>query len=555
VIILRRINFDKMKKIIFILLIANSSLLITNAQTQFQRAIGGSSDERSYCIVQTTDGGYAISGFTSSFGAGFYDMYILKIDSSGTLQWSKTVGGGGDDEAESIIQTSDDGYAVAGYTKSFGEGNEDMYVVKLDAAGTLQWSRTVGGGGIDFANSIIQTSDGGYAVAGYTSYSFGVGNYDIYIVKLNSSGTLQWSRVVGGAGDDLAFSIIQTTDGGYAVVGQTFSFGAGQSDMYVVKLDAGGIIQWSRTVGGGGTDWGLSIIQTTDGGYAVAGETYSFGAGFFDMYIAKFTVNGTLQWLRIVGGTASDGAESIIQTIEGGYAAVGYSGSFGAGFNDMYIVKLDVGGAVQWSRTVGGTGYDGAFSFIRTIDGGYAAAGWTKSFGAVGYDMYIVKFESNWNTCSNMTFPTSSLGTSGTTTSPTSAVNSVTSTVTTPMPTTNTGGTVTTICFMAIQPVSNQIPSLFELFQNFPNPFNPTTKIRFTIPVVGAQYIEPIQLKVYDALGREVQTLVNESLQPGTYEVDFPAPTGDGSNFSSGVYYYTLAAESFTQTKRMVLVK
>ncbi len=438
-----------MKKIIYLMLIIHCTLTIDNclSQTQFQRAIGGTDD----------------------------------------------------DYANSIIQTTDGGYAVAGTTRSFGAGNDDFYIVKFDGSGTLQWSRTVGGTNVDEARSIIQTTDGGYAVAGFANF-FGGGLVDFYIVKLAGSGTLQWSKTVGGTNWDYGYSIIQTTDGGYAVAGFTSSSITGPTDMYIVKLDAGGNLQWTRTVGGTNFDEAYSIIQTTDGGYAVAGLSRSFGG--------------------------------------------------------MYIVKLDAGGALQWSRTVGG-GVDQAYSIIRTTDGGYAVAGTTGSFGAGGYDMYIVKFDASWNTCGNTNSPSSTVGTGGTLGSPTPIISQIDPTVTTPTPPTNIGGTVTTLCFVGIQPNSNEIPASFALHQNYPNPFNPNTKIKFDVPQFplikggGAERRGLfVSLKIYDLLGSEVAALLNEQLTPGTYEAEWNA-----SNYPSGIYFYTLTASGYSRTKRMILVK
>jgi hypothetical protein len=220
-------------------------------------------------------------------------MYVVKLDSGGNVQWTKTIGGSSDDEAYSIIQSSDGGYVVAGWTWSFGAGNYDIYVVKLDSSGNVQWTKTIGGSSDDRAYSIIQSSDGGYVVAGWT-LSFGAGNYDMYVVKLDSGGNVQWTKTIGGSSDDRAYSIIQSSDGGYVVAGWTLSFGAGNYDIYVVKLDSGGNVQWTKTIGGSSDDRAYSIIQSSDGGYVVAGRTRSFGAGSYDFYVVKMDANGNV---------------------------------------------------------------------------------------------------------------------------------------------------------------------------------------------------------------------------------------------------------------------
>ena len=226
--------------------------------SHFCKAIGGPESEEGHSLIQTSDGGYAIAGYTKSFGAGGYDVYVVKLDAKGNLQWTKTIGGPEIEAGKSLIQTSDGGYAIAGYTTSFGAGYRDVYVVKLDAKGNLQWTKTIGGPKKDdWGESLIQTSDGGYAIAGKTSSSFGAGGYDVYVVKLDANGNLQWTKTIGGKDFEDGYSLIQTSDGGYAIAGTTTSFGAGAWDVYVVKLDKDGnaccAISQTPQVGSGGT--------------------------------------------------------------------------------------------------------------------------------------------------------------------------------------------------------------------------------------------------------------------------------------------------------------
>jgi hypothetical protein len=153
------------------------------------------------------------------------------------------------------------------------------------------WNKTYGGTDTDYGYSVVQTSDGGYAITGYT-YSFGAGGTDVYLVKTDANGNIQWSKTYGGTDTDVGYSVVQTSDGGYAIAGYTLSFGAGGSDVYLVKTDSLGNMVWSKTFGGTGADHAYSVVQTADGGYAITGYTYSFGAGGYDVYLVKTDVYG-----------------------------------------------------------------------------------------------------------------------------------------------------------------------------------------------------------------------------------------------------------------------
>jgi hypothetical protein len=416
----------------------------TGLSPSFCKAIGGKNNDWGSSLIQISDGGYAITGFTFSFGAGETDVYVVKLDANGNLQWTKTIGGPDFDVGTSLIQTSDGGYAIAGYTFSFGAGEDDVYVVKLDANGNLQWTKTIGGKDADGGSSLIQTSDGGYAIAGYT-FSFGAGGEDVYVVKLDANGKLQWTKTIGGPGDEIGFSLIQTSDGGYAIAGGTYSFGAGEADVYVVKLDANGNLQWTKTIGGKNDDAGLSLIQTSDGSYAIAGSTLSFGAGQLDVYVVKLDASGNLQWTKTIGGKDWDAGLSLIQTSDGGYAIAGATKSFGTGGEDVYVVKLDAHGNLQWTKTIGGENDERGSSLIQTSDSGYAIAGYTISFGAGGRNVYVVKLDRNGDACCTVS-QTPQVGSDGRLGSPTSPIHSGGTLTTPPTPSTSSGGTLTNQC-------------------------------------------------------------------------------------------------------------
>jgi uncharacterized delta-60 repeat protein len=411
--------------------------------SHFCEAIVGKNYEESESLIQTSDGGYAITGYTESFSAGSCDVYVIKLDANGNLQWTKTIGGKKEDFGHSLIQTSDGGYAIAGSTRSFGAGKADVYVVKLDANGNLQWTKTIGGPESEIGESLIQTSDGGYLIAGYTE-SFGAGDRDVYVVKLDANGNLQWTKTIGGKDWDEGSSLIQTSDGGYTIAGTTTSFGAGLSDAYLVKLNANGNLQWTKTIGGKWWDSGNSLIQTSDGGYTIAGTTFSFGAGNGDVYVVKLDAKGNLQWTKTIGGKWWDSGNSLIQTSDGGYTIAGYTKSFGAGDWDFYVVKLDAKGNLQWTKTIGRENGDSGSSLIQTSDGGYAIAGTTFSFGAGEADVYVVKLDRNGDACCAVN-QTSRVGSGGRLRSATSSIGSG-GTLTSPTPTTSSGGTLINQC-------------------------------------------------------------------------------------------------------------
>ncbi len=257
---------------------------------QWSQTYGGRAQDGVYSVIQTSDGGYALAGYTDSFGAGDFDFWLVKTNSSGSMMWNQTYGGQGDDEAGCLIQTSDGGYALAGYTNSFGAGSYDFWLVKTDTSGNMQWNQTYGGSGDDEASCVIQTSDG-YALAGFTN-STGAGDYDFWLVRTNSLGTSQWSQTYGGGYDEIANALVQTSDGGYALGGLTGSYGAGDVDYWLVKTTSSGSMQWSQTYGGSDDDEAYALVLTSDGGYALAGFTASYGAGSYDAFLVKTDSSG-----------------------------------------------------------------------------------------------------------------------------------------------------------------------------------------------------------------------------------------------------------------------
>jgi len=418
-----------MKSLLLILLLVPAKSFAQAPAIQWQTCLGGSGDESASAIRQTSDGGYIVVGTSESNNGevsgnhGGEDYWIVKLDTTGAVQWQKSLGGSSFDEALSVQQTSDGGYIVAGgsYSNdsevSGNHGYEDYWVVKLNDIGAIQWQKCLGGDTTDVATSIRQTSDGGYIIAGQSysndsEVSGNHGNFDYWAVKLTDSGAIQWQKSLGGSSYDGAYSIQQTSDGGYIVAGQSFSDDdelsgkPGGANDWIVKLNDTGAIQWQKSLGG---SMAAAIRQTSDVGYIVAGynepnDSEVFGNhGGLDYGVLKINDTGAIQWQQSLGGSGGENATAISQTSDGGYIIAGTSDSRDGdvtgnhGGWDYWIVKLTSTGTIQWQESLGGSNNELAQSIQQTSDGGYIIAGQTNSNdGEVsgnhgGFDYWIVK--------------------------------------------------------------------------------------------------------------------------------------------------------------------
>jgi uncharacterized repeat protein (TIGR01451 family) len=383
---------------------------------EWQKSLGGTGADEAQSIKQTNDGGYIVAGDSRSDDIdvtgnhGNYDYWVVKLDDRGTIQWQKSLGGTGEDRVQSIEQTNDGGYIVGGYSisndgdVSGNHGGYDYWVVKLTNSGNIIWQKSLGGTTGENARSIQQTNDGGYIVAGYSTSNdgdaAGSGNHggmDFWIVKLDNTGNIEWQESLGGASNDNAFSILQTNDGGYIVTGSSSSTDGdvtgnhGSYDYWVVKLDNTGNITWQKSLGGTDNDDSRSIQQTSDGGYIVAGFSFSNNGdvtgnhGNNDYWIVKLDGAGNIIWQKALGGTSGEAAYSIQQTRDNGFVIAGFTTSNDGdvsgnnGNLDYWVVKLDNNGIILWKKSLGGIAADSPRSILQTKNGGYIVFGSSTS--------------------------------------------------------------------------------------------------------------------------------------------------------------------------------
>ncbi len=460
---------------------------------------GGIYSEEGYSGVRTADGGYAVLGSTYSFGAGDHDLYVLRLDSLGDTLWSTTYGGPATERGYDIRQTSDGGFIVVGCTHSFGAGDYDVYLLRLDFVGGVIWSKTFGGSAKDIGRSVRITADGGYVIGGSTA-SFGSGFDDFYLIKTNRDGDMLWGRAYGGVGGEAAYAARQTPDGGYVMCGATGSFGQGYSSLYAVKTNSNGDTLWTTTYGGASADMGYAVEISTDGGLVFVGATASSGAGEYDIYLVKTDPDGGVEWERTYGGSAVDRGFSVRPTSDGGFLVAGTTASFGAGAFDAIAIRTDPMGFADWQETYGGSKSDYCYSSV-TDNNAWVLIGHTFSYGSGASDIFINKISADGAT----------------------SVDELPDVL---------------------------LPEDFVLRQNYPNPFNMTTTIEFDLSRRA-----DVSLTIYNVLGQMIRQYPYGTASPGLHTIAWDGRTASGAEVASGVYLYSLEYGPLRQTRKMVLLK
>ncbi|MEO0181620.1 MAG: hypothetical protein ABIM74_06075 [candidate division WOR-3 bacterium] len=366
-------------------------ITINISQTLFAKAYGEEGVERLHSICQTQDGGYILSGRSNSFSSGDDDVFILKIDKVGNLIWARTYGGPDADIGNIGTLTEDGGYLLLGETRSFGQGENDVLILKVNQNGDVEWAETFGSPGYDAGISVIQAHDGGYVITGYTG--FGAGAVDLLALKIGPDGAFHWARSFGGPGFDLGVLIIRTEDG-YAISGSEWGSGLlGGWNAYVLRLDVAGNPLWARLYGSGSDEQAQGIAQAPDGGFVFAGYTSVLGPQ--DYLVMKLSPAGDPMWAKAFGGESDDQAYPIIRASDGGFVVAGYACSFEG--MDFLILKLKESGDLEWARGFGGYWEEAAYNMIQTQDAGLAIVGFTVSYGAGNEEAAVLKIDPQGN--------------------------------------------------------------------------------------------------------------------------------------------------------------
>jgi hypothetical protein len=400
----------KSKNIIFLgilFIFANSTL--TNATrenlygisshnplvTQWEFFYGGPGEDRARGIIQTSDGGFAFVGRTTSYGVGGNDGWLVKTDANGVVQWNQTYGGNLNDDLISIIETADKGFFLAGTTESFGNGENDIWLIKTDSIGNPEWNKTFGSTGIDELNKLVKTSDGGYILCGrYNTPP------DAWLIKLDSDGNEEWNKTFGGIRFDRLYSVIEVSSGGYLSVGRTGNSPTDENhgDLIAYRHNSTGHEVWNVTYGTNvGDDRGYNVIESADGSFIVLGMLFH-NTKSEEIWLLKLSENGTKVWEQLFGGSQQDWGNTLLK-LDDGYLLTSHSKSFGSGNGDNWIIKVDNNGNALWNQTHGYSSDDEfAWDMIQSSDGDFVLAGRILSKGAGGEDAWLVKLGLNEET-------------------------------------------------------------------------------------------------------------------------------------------------------------
>ncbi len=412
--------------------------------------------------------------------------------------WTKTYGGTDTDWGESVQECTSGGFIIAGWTYSFGAGSQDVYLIRTNSDGDTMWTKTYGGTDTDGGLSVQECANSGFIIAGKTE-SFGAGSNDVYLIRTNADGDTLWTKTYGGTSGDYGESVQECASGGFIIAGYTWSFGAGKSDVYLIRTNSDGDTMWTKTYGGTDTDWGLSVQECAGSGFIIAGGTESFGAGYSDVYLVRTNADGDTLWIKTYGGTNSDYGESVQECAGGGFIIAGMTGSFGANpdTTDVYLIRTDADGDTLWTKTYGGTDNDWGYSVRECAGGGFIIAGMTGSFGAGYSDVYLIR-----------------VGPEGT----------------------------------EIEERDSSPLAQNDRLRVFPNPSFGNALIKYGLPEKAS-----ITLRLYDISGRLVKTIYSGAQEKGYYAINVGARSI--VPLPAGVYFIRFETDKFKATRKLTIIR
>ncbi|PJA26220.1 MAG: hypothetical protein CO189_12020 [candidate division Zixibacteria bacterium CG_4_9_14_3_um_filter_46_8] len=541
----------------------------SNGNVVWSRTYGGSNHDLGYYVEETSDRGLIVTGRTLSFGSGT-QLYVIKTDSLGNIVWERTYGGPLNEQGRHIKQISDGGYIISGFTTSFGPGDFDAYFIRIDRYGNIMWERAYDRSQLpypygDFGQCAVETPDGGFMMAAVTSGA--TSDRDYWLIRTDGNGDTLWTKVYGGIGEEECKTVEMTSDGNYIIAGRSQSFGFGREDFWLLKTDPNGDTLWSASYGGFHNDFGYWGEQTSDDGYILGGRSLSFGNGDNDYWVVKADDQGALKWSQRYGGPGEDFAFKVRETTDGGYIIGGYSNSFGAGEDDFYLVKIGhqiirIGVIPQNPPVVVPRGCSVVYSgtLLNNTQNNQQYYVWAKmrrpngTYFNFGNKSRITNGPNQLLQYSPLTFQIPGDAPLGTYTfiaycgfTYPNIIDSATFDFSiVDMLCSPTGAEDWRFQAWDECPASDeQIPGATAMAENYPNPFNVSTEIRYLVPAAAQATID-----IYNILGQRVETLINSFQEAGWHSTQW-----DASARSSGLYYFVLKTQDQSVVRKMVVLK
>jgi uncharacterized protein (TIGR02145 family) len=358
----------------------------------FSKTYGGEEEDMAWALDMSPDGYFAIGGMSNSYGDGSDDLLLLKVDTTGNFQFGKVYDDDASEECTAIKVTSDNGFILTGDVN-----NNNAYTLKLNASGNVDWEERTAWGGNTRNRGVVEDAAGDLVFVGYTN-AYGAGGYDLRLSKREADGTVVWGYATGTTSNEYGNALVCVSDGGYVTAGHSDGGTIGAYNFLLQKYDTDGIILWGKYIGGAGYDWCYAMALSHDQEYVMGGFTDSWGAGGYDYYVRKSDDNGD-GWSVVVGGSGSDRAFAIARTPDNGFAVAGFTSSFGAGGTDIWLVKIDQDGNYMWSWAFGSAGSEDGRAVVVGNDGSIYVAGHCWTYPTVEEDVLLVKFAPDGGSC------------------------------------------------------------------------------------------------------------------------------------------------------------